>query len=411
MPPLLPRRHFLQAVAAGLVAAPGRGADLPPIRAITRGPRHHWFAYYDKLQFDPSGRYVLGMQVSFEHRSPRADDVIRIGLIDLHDGDRWNELGLSTAWGWQQGCMLQWLPGSSTRVLWNDRGAGDFRCHILDVKTRKQRTIPSAVYTVSPDGTSALSVDFRRLNDVRPGYGYVGLPDPHADELTPRDSGLWGIDLATGAKRLLLSIRDVAAFGEVPEDGRGAKHWFNHVLYNPDGSRFVFLHRWRPKGTKGTFRTRMLTADADGRNLYVVNPSGLTSHFIWRDPRTLLAWTKPADLAAGFYLLHDRSRKVEAVGKGVMVQDGHCNYLPGNEWIVNDTYPDRQRLQHVYLYHVRSGRRVPLGAFHSPREYAGEWRCDTHPRVSPDGTRLIIDSPHGGAGRQMYLLDLRKIVG
>src|SRR5262245_46768863 len=118
------RRHFLAsslAVAAGL--SPGgtvRGhavqTDLPPVRTITRGPKHHWFGYYDKLEFDPTGRYVLGMEVDFEHRSPKPDDRITIGMVDLHDQDRWIELGHSTAWCWQQGCMLQWVPGSRTKV-------------------------------------------------------------------------------------------------------------------------------------------------------------------------------------------------------------------------------------------------------------------------------------------------------
>ncbi len=36
-------------------------------RPITSGPKHHWFGYYDKLQFDPSARYALGMEVGFEH--------------------------------------------------------------------------------------------------------------------------------------------------------------------------------------------------------------------------------------------------------------------------------------------------------------------------------------------------------
>ena len=57
----------------------------PPTRVITRGPRHHWFGYYDKLQFDPTGRYVLGMSVPFEHRSPEPDDVITVGMVDLQD--------------------------------------------------------------------------------------------------------------------------------------------------------------------------------------------------------------------------------------------------------------------------------------------------------------------------------------
>ena len=48
--------------------AEGEQAELPPIRQITQGPKFHWFGYYDKLQFDPSCRYVLGMEVDFEGR-------------------------------------------------------------------------------------------------------------------------------------------------------------------------------------------------------------------------------------------------------------------------------------------------------------------------------------------------------
>ena len=70
------------AFLASLPAAVAVGAATPPVRAITRGPKFHWFAYYDKLQFDPSGRFVLANQVDFEHRSPKPDDVIEVGMID-----------------------------------------------------------------------------------------------------------------------------------------------------------------------------------------------------------------------------------------------------------------------------------------------------------------------------------------
>ena len=88
----LDRRVALRkgAVACAWVGAGARdaiGARTARSRVITRGPRHHWFGYYDKLQFDPTGRYVLGMQVAFEHRSPRADDVIRVGMVDFQSGD------------------------------------------------------------------------------------------------------------------------------------------------------------------------------------------------------------------------------------------------------------------------------------------------------------------------------------
>jgi hypothetical protein len=402
------RRQFLASLASPALAAPAAPA---PVRAITQGPKHHWFGYYDKLEFDPTGRYVLGMEVDFEHRSPRASDKIKVGMVDTQDGDRWIELGDTTAWNWQQGCMLQWLPRSRDEVLWNDRSGGEFVCHILNVKTGRKRTIPSPVYALSPDAKWAITCDFRRLNDKRPGYGYAGIADPNKDVAAPDDSGIWKVDLATGKRSLLISVADAARIPYPGGYSKGALHWFNHLLVSPDGRRFIFLHRWRGDKEGSGFSTRMFTAGADGKDLYVLDPYGKTSHFIWRDPQHVLAWAWHPSHGDQFYLYRDRTGQVEVVGKGVMVVNGHCTYLPGNRWILNDTYPDKDRLQHVYLYDTKSGERHALGDFYSPKEYTGEWRCDTHPRFSPDGRKVVIDSPHGGNGRQLYLLDIRAIAG
>ncbi|HYP09670.1 MAG TPA: hypothetical protein VER03_25825 [Bryobacteraceae bacterium] len=408
---MLTRRHFHAALGAGLVAGSRVASGQVPIRAITRPPKFHWFAYYDKLQFDPTGRYVLGNEADFEHRSPRPEDVIKVGMVDLKDGDRWIELGESRAWNWQQGCMLQWLPGSNDEVIWNDRVDNQFVSHIFNVKTRKKRTIPAPVYSVSPDAKWAVYPDFRRLNQTRPGYGYTGIPDPFESDLTPKDAGIWRADLTTGKQHLIIPFSEAAS---VPNRHSmwepTAKHWFNHLLHAPDGKRFIFLHRWRGPAQGNGFGTRMFTANADGKDLYVVDPYGGTSHFVWRDPQHILAWAKHPSHGEKFYVYRDKSEQVEVIGKDVMTRNGHCTYLPGNRWILNDTYPDEQRLQHLYLYQIATGKRMPLGAFRSEPVYAGEWRCDLHPRSSPDGTKVTIDSPHGGAGRQMYLIDVAGIV-
>jgi hypothetical protein len=61
------RRTFLAGIA---IATTARAAaePLPPVRAITKGPRFHWFGYYDKLQFDPTSRFALGVSNDFQHR-------------------------------------------------------------------------------------------------------------------------------------------------------------------------------------------------------------------------------------------------------------------------------------------------------------------------------------------------------
>lgn len=392
-----------------------------PTRALTQGPGHHWFGYYDKLQFDPSGRYVLGMRVDFEHRSPRPDDVIEIGMVDTRDGDQWITLGESRAWGWQQGCMLQFIPQSDSNIIWNDRQGDRFVSHVLNIYTREKRTLPFPIYTLSPNGKQALSVDFERINDLRRGYGYAGIPDPNKEEIAPDDAGIYLCDLESGARELIISLGDMMALDlpsdldpSLVQDYQKQKHWFNHLLFSPDGQRFIFLHRWKSSGKSevGGFGTFMYTANIQGEDLRLLDPSGFTSHFIWRDPEHILAWTKHASHGSAFYLFEDEAMdEPEGVGIGIMTHNGHCTYLPGNEYILNDTYPvGEARQQRVYLYHIASQERIPLGEFYSPPAYKGEWRTDTHPRYSPDGKQVVIDCPSDSLGRQLYLLDISAIV-
>lgn len=379
------------------------------VRQITRGPKHHWFGYYDKLQFSPDNRLVLGMEVDFEHRTPRPGEAVTVGIVDLEDGDRWRPLGESRAWGWQQGCMLQWVPGTST-ILWNDQEEDAYVCRILDLETDERRTIDSPVYALSPDGRTAVSADFSRIQELRPGYGYVGLPDRHADEKIPEASGIFRVDLGTGESELILSIAEVAAFEPVLDASPDLVHYVNHLLFNTDGSRFVFLHRWRyPDNSR---KTRMITARPDGSDLRAVDANGITSHFIWRDPQHILAFSEQPSHGRAFYLFKDVDGGApEVLGPGAMVQDGHCTYLSGAEWILNDTYAGRERVQTPYLYHPIENRKVDLGSFPSPADYQGEWRCDTHPRASRDGQLVVVDSPAEGEGRQMHVIDIAEVLG
>lgn len=411
------RRNFLAALAASQLARslPMRAQTDPPksknihvpVRAITKGPEFHWFGYYDKLQFDPTNRYVLGQRVSFEGRTPAPDDVIHVGMIDTMDGDRWTDLGTSRAWAWQQGCMLQWIPGSPDEIIWNDREGDQFVSHVLHVKTGKQRTLPGPIYTLSPDGRSAMHPDFARIHDTRPGYGYAGPPDAFAAQLAPEKSGVWKMDLQTGKQQLIFSIAQASEMADGVNDLGKTKQRFEHLLFGLDGKRFCFLHRWDTKNSQ-SFGTRLITLNNDGSDPYVLDPYGKTSHFIWRDPDHILAWSWHPSAGDHFYIYKDHTREVQVIGDGVMTENGHCTYLPGNEWILNDTYPDPAGYQHDYLYQIKSGKRFPLGDFYAPLAYRNEFRCDTHPRSSRDGRKVTIDSAHNG-GRQIYLLDLSEI--
>jgi len=407
--PLLARRTFAQE------AIPGAKDLAVPLRQVTKGPGFHWFGYYDKLQFDPSSRFALGMRTDVDKRTPQKDDAVEIGLIDLEDGDRWTKLGESRAWSWQQGCMLQWIPQSSTEVIWNDREGDRYVSRIVNVKTGAVRTLPKAIYALSPDGTFAVGTEFSRINSLRPGYGYVGLDDPYYDVKAPKEIGVYRIDLKSGENTLLASLGQLA---EIPHHGKDITdnfHWFNHLLVNTDGTRLTFLHRWRKERAdrqtmaRSGWSTRMFTLEADGRDLYLLNTDGGVSHFVWADAAHIAAFIYSNDIKAmKLFLAEDKTSKLTPVGHDKIEVDGHNTFIPGtaNRWILNDTYPQGpERLQTLYLYDTRHDRRTNIGRFHEPKEFTGEWRVDLHARTSPNGKRIIIDSSHSGE-RQMWMLDM-----
>ena len=163
-----------------------------PVTQLTNGPQQHWFGYYDKQQISANSRYALGNQVDLFFRSPTPQDTLQVGLIDLENNNQWTKLGQSSAWGWQQGCMLQWLPGSNEEVIWNARLEESFVSIIHNIKTQAQRILPKPIYTLSPDGQTGFGIDFARLQFFRPGYGYATEdPQYRPKPLKTRASTAW----------------------------------------------------------------------------------------------------------------------------------------------------------------------------------------------------------------------------
>lgn len=359
------------------------------------------------------------MEVDFEGRSPLPDDEIKIGMVDLQDNDKWIELGTSKAWGWQQGCMLQFVPGSDSLIIWNDRKDDHFISHLFNIYTRKDKILLFAIYALSPDGIHAVTTDFERIQDTRPGYGYAGIPDPNKENMAPDNAGIYICNLNTGEKKLIITYAQMKNMPELSIEESNAdrlsqKNWFNHLLFSPDGNRFIFLHRWKTNLQKGigSFATLMYTSDLEGKNIHLVDPSSYTSHFIWKDANHITAWTNQPSHGPGFYVFTDgKPEETYVLDQEKMPVNGHNTYIPYQpNWILNDTYPDKERMQHVYLYNTETDVRIPLGDFYSPNEYKGEWRCDTHPRHSNNGKMVCIDCPVENGGRQLVLMDISNTI-
>lgn len=418
------------------------------VSPVTFGPKHHFFGYYDKSPWNRSGKFMLAMETDFIDHLPKKNETATIGIIDLRN-KKFRALSKTRAWNWQQGCMLQWLPPTYDRyIIYNDREGNRYISIIMNVKTKKKRTIPFPIYAVHPNGRYALSLNFSRLNHTRRGYGYAGIPDPWLKEIAPKEDGIYLIDLKNEKKKLIISLEQLYNFKHIGSM-EGGKHWVNHITFNRDGSRFCFLHRWEIKGEG--FYTRLITTNPDGTDLYCLSDSGNFSHFDWKDSRQLLGWgnqpsrmttikksrhlsklffriavpiyrslfseisqVKRMLISESYLLLTDKTSEIKRLD--IADVDGHCSFSPNGKWVVTDTYPDKDHYRTPILYNWEKRKSINLGRFYSipDKKYTrnekwdiSEMRCDLHPRWNRDGTKVCIDSVHEGS-RQMYILDTEK---
>ena len=378
---------------------------LLPVRRLTPEQEHFFFGYYDNPAWNAGERYHLCQQVAFWDRLPAADDVARLGMIRLSDR-RFTPFAETTAWNFQQGTMLQWHPRApNDEVIFNRCVDGRFIGVIRNVHTGAERRLSRPVTNVAPTGAQALSVNFSRLFDFRPGYGYSNMPDPFSAVPAPDDDGVFLIDLATGESRLIISLAEIARL--LPAVLHDGKLCVNHLTFNTDGSRFVMLARTFPDADRPWWHTELFTADLSGGDVYRLPGHGAASHYHWRDAEHLLIYSD-AGGKMELYLLTDHTQHAEALDPAFFTRDGHCSYSPDRKWLLYDSYPINN-YRYLYLYDLEQQRPITLGAFYCSPLIAEDIRCDLHPRWSRSGAAISFDSIHEGF-RGVYWMDVSTIV-
>lgn len=385
-----------------------------PVQRITQPPHHHFFGYYDKCPWDHSGRRILAMQSGFADRNPTPDDRLTIGFVDLDEACRFRPLATTTAWNWQQGCMLRWLPPRfDDTILFNDRRLDKYVCVAMNVESGDVQEWPWPIYDIARDGRQAATLNFARITTTRPGYGYFGLPDPHVNELEPENDGLFIVDVDRQTRRLAMSIRDAIALGRIKPPA-GYKSWFNHVQFNPSGTRLIFLHRWAAGPVPGHvgFFTRMIAVNVDGTEPVSLLEGIKISHFDWYDDEHLIVWLESLQHAwKGYHLVNVRTGNRIMFANGVFESDGHCVLNGDRRWMLTDTYPQGPaREQRLMLYRMDTGQVHRVGCFPALPVENDSWRCDLHARWNRTGEFVCFDSTHEGS-RQMYIADVSAITG
>ncbi|MBN2534132.1 MAG: hypothetical protein JXB88_14680 [Spirochaetales bacterium] len=323
-----------------------------------------------------------------------------IAFIDIFlDNTKISE---TNSWNWQQGGMVNWTGKHCIAHNYYDSG---YKCRIIDAKNNTVKTIPYPFYSFFPDGNSFLTLNFKRLARVSPAYGYFNESTRPVCPYDP-DDGIVKIEINDYSKKLLISFQELTAL-KPKETMKNSWHWVNHINIAPDGNRFMFFHRWYIPG--GGIFSRLISANKEGKDLFILADDDMVSHCCWKDNQTIIGWFRKKGIGDNYYHIRDKSGEFSMLNNTLLKQDGHPGISKNKQWLLTDTYPDKSRMSTLLLYNIKEDKIIPLGSFFSPLKYSGEYRCDLHPRFSRDNKSVFIDSVYEGT-RHLYQIDIAGLM-
>lgn len=349
----------------------------------------------------------------------------------------------TSTWNWQQGSRLQWMRGNkSSSIIYNKRTSSNLLISsIYNTETGDQSILDYPIYGLSSSGKEATSMNFARLGEYWKGYGYIDVESEFdINAPTPSDDGIFIIDLESGERSLLVSLAEIASVKSPLSPSALTKRFVAHPTYSPSGDKICFFDRFHSE--EGALLSRFFVIDSDGKDLKLLG-EGKWSHFDWVNDDELIIWSRASGsvvnkmnkssyfsnnpllrfaLRQGRKLLapslkskmtQEYFRRVNVLtgentsfAKGIITEDGHPMISNDKNWIVSDTYHNKEGYQTLMLYNFSLNKRIDLDEYFVPVEYRDfDLKCDLHPRWNHANTQICIDSAHSGK-RNVYILDI-----
>jgi hypothetical protein len=377
-----------------------------PRQTFSNEDYHISSGYYDLNPFDPTETKFLAIQMDAPLQTPTPGNTAITGYYELQrEQPIFIKIGQTQTWNWQQGCRLQWYPSNNGNsifynVLLNDH----YGAVVQDIKTGNiSQTIDFPVYDLDVTGQIGLSLNFSRLQRLRPGYGYGNIPDTTEQNLIPKDDGIWQVGIDKNQASLLFSIAEIAAIQ--PHDSMiNAQHYFNHISFNPSGNAFLFFHLWLDQNNHR--HSRLFTASSQGNRLTLLNNIGPVSHYTWLSNERLIITTYVSQNQLRYLQYHYINGFEGIVGIDHLITDGHPTMKNGR-FLITDTYPDKFREQNLFLFDTKTEKLTVVDRVYSPPDFDGEMRCDLHPRLSHSSNLVCIDIVKN-AKRAIKVIDISK---
>lgn len=357
-----------------------------------------FFGFHDVTPFSRDERKVLACKLAFDLRMPKAGEGIEVGYLDFNDGQigDFHKIGETFAWNYHKGCRLQWL--NENEVIYNNIEGDKIISTVADLSSGNTRNLPYPVDTAycSEKEHVATTFSYERLQVCMPGYGYPYSDESYMNEKAPSETGLFLMDLKSGERKLLVPISTlVEKYGKVDADKY--YHYVTHTEFSKDGRYISFLYRRMEEGGDINKRvTMMVVFDRTNGNLILLPTQVSGSHYVWNGNNQIIASCIIDGKSC--HVLYDMANvdNYKIIRPDVLNQDGHQTIV-NDEAFITDTYPDKWRQSQLYMVDMKTDKVEKILSINSPKKFQSKTvynyiDCDLHPRTSPSGKYVCIDT-------------------
>lgn len=364
--------------------------------------RHTFFGYYDIEQLDKNEKKLLAHCVPLKANS--SEDKAQIGYFNV-GSEEFHEVTQTSAWCWQQGARLRWYPLDESCIVFNNVYDHKFVSEVWNVENKlRQKRISRALYDFDKSFTYGISLNFARLQRLRPGYGYNALKDDTIGNNAPKEDGIFYVDLNNDTSELIVSLYDLA----VPVDQElKYEHYVNHISISPDGKKMIFFHIWNVSEGTG-WCTRLYIYNFSDGKLKLLEDIDKVSHYDWRGNEEILVTCYRQDKSQYYAMYNISTGGKYIIGAEILCKDGHPSFLLNNDQFITDTYPLAHCKQHLFVFDVSENTVHEIISLYSSPSMSGEKRCDLHPRLSKSENMILLDSTYSQNRRKIVLLQRRK---
>ena len=348
-----------------------------------------FYGYYDHSP-ENDGKLLF-------HEMQSDEKSVKIIVKNTINGEE-KVIAQTSAFNWQMGARAIWIDGDI--VSYNDFDGEKYVCKWFSLSKNhviKEFAKPLQDYK---GGNYYLGVNYQRLRSYAKEYAYYCLPEMTKSEYDDYEhDGIWKVDVNTGEINLLLSIAEILKYEHIDRFDKG-KHFLNHIMISPNGSSFIFIHRYYVNGVR---YDRFMYYDF--KQLKVLMNERIQSHYCWLDNENIFGYGEyegkrsfnAINVKTGVVTKHEKLTAKHP-------RDGHPTVY--EDWIVIDDYPDLSRMQPFIAYNHKTKEIIWLGEFYHDLKHKEYNRCDLHPRFSVDGSKIYIDTIYSGK-RELAMLNVK----